>query len=672
MIEGDFETRSFADLAKVGTIPYAEHPTTSVICFCYGIDAEPIQSWWPGKYKTDACPADLAAAIARGDTFEAHNADFEWGIWTRICVPRFGWPEIPDAQWRDSMAVACYYGLPAKLDKLAEVLGFGRKDPEGARLITKYSKLYLKTARQEIPPDDFAKFVRYCEHDVALEQSISDFLGDLPPHELEVFQLHWRTNRLGLKLDLPRIEAASRAIDAASERLTAQFRAITGLNPTQRDKCMDWFAEQGLELENMQDDYLEEVEKSLAQGKIRQAISLRRKISKASTKKLDAMARNTSANGRALCQTRYHGAITGRTTGTGFQPLNLSRGFEEIDKKLFPEFPDQLMRDIYYGDAEWLDVCYGNAMDAIGKAMRYFIQAEAGYRIVAADFVSIEAVVLACIAGETWKIDAFREGKKIYEMTADKIYKLPAGTVTKDTHPLDRQDGKTCELAFGYQGALNAFLRFDDSGRHTDEAIIAFCKEWRREHPRTQDLWKAGEEAAFYAVRNPGKTSDWAGAQFEMIDQWLTMRLCDGKRLWYWKPELRLGMPHWHQPLKNDDCASGQCDCRPVFKLSYMAQKSGQFHRVYTYGGKVTENRVQAESRQILMAAQKRLIHAGYPPPILGVYDEWVFEVPKDFHGLDDKGIKEEIEYIMGIPAGDYCADWPIRADAWVGPRYKK
>ena len=124
--------------------------------------------------------------------------------------------------------------------------------PEGARLITKYSKLYLKTAKTIIPPEDFVKFVKYCAHDVRMEQSMSDYLGDLPERELEIFQLYLRVSMRGLHLDKKGINAATDIVDQRAKTLTAEFRALTGLNPTQGKKLLVWFGEQGLPLENMQ------------------------------------------------------------------------------------------------------------------------------------------------------------------------------------------------------------------------------------------------------------------------------------------------------------------------------------------------------------------------------------------------------------------------------------
>ena len=119
---------------------------------------------------------------------------------------------------------------------------------------------------------------------------------------------------------------------------------------------------------------------------------------------------------------------------------------------------------------------------------------------------------------------------------ADKIYNLPPGTVTKATHPTERHDGKTGELAFGFQGALGAWLKFDNSGRHTDERIIEICKAWRAEHPATVDFWHGLNKAAINAVQNPGELYEYNGIGFEIVDEWLTMIGLNGKRLWYYDP----------------------------------------------------------------------------------------------------------------------------------------
>tara|TARA_R110000744_G_scaffold86687_4_gene169528 strand:+ start:2442 stop:4478 length:2037 start_codon:yes stop_codon:yes gene_type:complete len=671
----DFETRSEADLRKVGAWAYSEDPTTEVVCLAWGIGTEDILTWTPLLPEASRDPLDkLFALIEQGHPVEAHNVAFEFSVWRNVCEPRYGFPPVPEDQWEDTMATAAYYAMPMALDRLARALRYESKDPEGGRLISKYSKLNLKTAKRDIPLEDLEKFIAYCVKDVEIEQSMSDYLGPLPERELPYFQLDQTINRRGIFLDIEGIKAATHVVDARSEELAEEFRALTGLSPTQRDKVMQWVQDQGVELLDLTADTIDEtleaddsLREALAAGErlntaplsaaVRRALEVRREISKASTKKLDAMARQRGRDGRARYQTRYHGAVTGRNTGAGFQPLNLTRNWEDVD-------PEQLVRDIRYGDPRWLDVVYGDAMEAVSKASRHWIMAAEGNRILAADFTSVEAIILACLAGEEWKVQAFKRKEKIYERTADKIYKLPTGTVTKATHPAERQDGKTCELAFGYQGALGAWLKFDKSGRHSDEAIIEMCKSWRAEHGMIVNLWYGLNDAAIEAV-SYGREVGYRDIGFEMVDEWLTMILPNGKRLWYFDPMIKWGMPRWHDPKEKEDCAAGTCSCREQPRLTYMAQKEGQWKRVSTYGGKLTENATQATSREVLMPAMLAAERRGYPI-VLTVYDEIVAEVPEGQGSL-----KEFIE-IMTQPYEKWYADWPISADGWEGKRYKK
>jgi DNA polymerase len=656
VIHLDFETKSYADLKKVGAWAYSEHETTEVIVLCWAFDDGAVDYWLPRHGAK--MPEVLRKAIAAGEPVEAHNCSFEISIWLNVMVKRYGWAPIPPEQWRDTMAVAHYYALPGGLDKLARVLGLPGKDPMGAKLITKYSKLHLKTAKAVIPDADMQKWIRYCTQDVEEQRTISNYLGDLPDDELALFHLDLKIELRGLYLDHAGIEAASAVVDGRAADLEKEFRALTGVGPNQRDKVLAWFEAQGFPLDNLQAEYLEELmeEGDVPAGPVRRALQIRLSISKASTKKLDKMVMQSGLDQRARFQCKYHGAQTGRWTGTGFQPLNMNRGSEDSD-------PDDLVANIMKRNPRWLDLLYGDAMQAVSWATRHWIMAEQGHKINAGDFVSIEAVVLACLAGEDWKVDAFRNGVKIYEAMADKIYNLPAGTVTKKTHPLERQDGKTGELAFGYQGALNAWLNFDNSGRHTDERIIEICKAWRKEHPAIVNFWYDMERAAIKAVQT-GKETQCRDISFQIVDEWLAMRLPDGKRIWYWAPELRMGMPAWHKPLENEDCANGTCKHEPVPKLTYMAQKFGQWRRVTTYGGKLVENATQATARQILTPSMVRVEKYGYPI-ILSVYDEVVCEVPKG-HG----SIKE-FEALLAEREG-FFRDWPIGVDCWEGTRYRK
>lgn len=693
-IWGDFETKSEFDITG-GVWEYSLHPTTDVIVLCYRIrhpgqdvSTEPVKHWIFNKHGS-TMPGDLRAAIEKGYEFEAHNYSFEWAIWLNIMVKRYGWCPIPDTSWRDTMAVACYYGLPAKLDALLRALKMPGKHPEGSRLITRYSKLYLKTAKREIPPEDMAKWIEYCTDDVLKEERVSDYLGDLPDRELPIFQLDGVINRRGISLDLPGIATATTVVTQRAAELVDKFRTITGgghaefgLNPTQTEKVKEWARAHGVVLENMQAAYLEKLLDDVAfedaagnvddqggmeAGPVREALLVRLKINKASTKKLAKMALEASSTGRALWQQRYHGAATGRQTGAGFQPLNLVKSWEPektSDGYLWPQ-PDDVVRDIGYGNPAYLDAVYGDAMDTVSHASRHWITAAPGHVIMAGDFVSIEAVILACLAGEEWRIQAFRDKKRLYSLMGDKIHNLPEGTTKKGSDA--DADGKKGELAFGYQGALNAWLKFDDSGRHSDERIIEICKAWRAACPNIVAFWRGLEDAAVDAVRsNVRATTSYRDIGFQLVDEWLTMILPDGKRLWYREPELQVKMPTWHKPDEKEDCRDGSCKCRAKAAVTYMAQKEGQFRRVSTYGGKLAENACQAVSRQFLMPSMFAAEKHGYPV-VLSVYDEIVTE-PRIGHGSE----AEFKEILLSAPGRDWAAGWPIGVGVWSGSRYRK
>lgn len=668
IVDLDFETRSYADIAKVGTWAYTQHPTTEVICACYAFGDGPIIEWWPGKEgvkHVGGMPHDLYMHVALGGLIRAANCPFELGVINNILVPRHGWAEVAPHWMRDPLRVAGYYSLPQQVDKLATVLGFEGKDPEGTRLISKYSKLYLKTAKKEIPEEDFKKFVKYCGRDVEQQRKIGKFLGGLPKQELEIFKLWLRMDMMGLGVDIDAVKDGIYIVERRLEEITEEFQDEFGFSPTQVSKVLEFcnaeLEEEGMEpLENLQADTIEEVLKDKKLPKrVRRALTLRSKSNSASIKKLRAMELQTSPDGRCRFQTKYHGAATGRKTGAGIQPYNMNRGFEDADPELY-------VSQIRKRSARWLDMMFGDALDFVGKCTRHLIKANEGSRLIAGDWVSIEAVVLACLAGEEWKVEAFRRGEKIYERTADMVFGLAPGTVTKATHPEERQVGKTCELAFGYQGAVGAWRKFDDSDRYTDEEIDGFKKGWREKHAMTVRLWEELEVAALKAVQDPeGGPYYYRQIGFEMQEEWLSMILPNGKRIWYWEPEVRTKMPAWHKPREDEDCATGECRCEPTPQLSYMAQKEGQWKRVYTYGGKLTENATQATAREILAPAMLRLDKAGYKL-ILDVYDEIVAEMP---YG---KGSVEEFKELMLVSPGEWADDWPISVDVWEGERYKK
>ena len=682
MITIDFETQSEIDLLRVGSARYAEDSTTRIICLGYAIDDGPVKVVWPdgcinggtawkNKGENFNLPADLAEAIRSGHTVEAHNVAFERMLWQYVCVPQYGWPDIHPDQWADTMAVAHYHSLPGSLDRLAKELGFEGKDPEGARLISKYSKLHLKSAKETIPHEDFIKFTDYCAMDVALEREVSNILGDLPDHEKKVFHLDQLINARGLYIDQEGVKMAVSLVEQRISERVEEFRDLLGFNPSQTAVFLEFLRSNGLpDLPDIGKETLISALEGDLFPKVRRAIELRLETAKTSTSKLDAMLRQVNSDGRARFQTRYHGAATGRWTGSGFQPLNLKRN-EDTD-------PEQLVRDIMTGNLKWLDALYGDALNAISLSSRHWIMAQEGNEITAGDYSNIEAILLAFESDEEWKVQAYRDKKPIYELMGCRIHKLGEEAETlavqnkaafKAKYPSERQDGKTGELAFGYQGALNAWLNFDNSGRHSEERIIEMCRAWRKDHPAVVQFWYDAQAAAIECVKT-GNPTQARRMSFELVEEgdlkWLSMILPNGKRLWYWQPEIRMRLPAWHKPDEKEECADGSCKCRPTEQLSYKASKEGRWGRVSTYGGKLVENFIQAWAREILVNAMHKINDRWPGCLILTVYDEFVAEYPKG--EIDPR----EFEELALSVDGEGMGGIPLNVECWKGMRYKK
>ena len=156
VLHRDIETRSQADLKKVGPAKYAADKTTEVLCVAYAVDHGPVQLWRPG----DPLPAEfLEAAADPSWIVTAHNDAFESAIEQHVLRP-LGWPIILPERHRCTMSMSLAVGLPAKLAAVAHALELrNRKDAAGERLMHQMSK--PRRARQ----DEDAAAVHWFEDD---------------------------------------------------------------------------------------------------------------------------------------------------------------------------------------------------------------------------------------------------------------------------------------------------------------------------------------------------------------------------------------------------------------------------------------------------------------------------------------------------------------------------
>lgn len=686
----DFETRSVAKLGKkdgVGAQRYAQDPSTQILVLKYKEKGhgKPVHTWRPRN--GEPFPDNLRRYVEEGWTFEAHNASFEKAIW-RAIIER-DYDVLCPVHWTDTQASCAYRAIPLDLDKAGKALGLPiTKSPKGKTLITKlckpgkWTKAEVKAGCTGIKwindPELLAELDDYCEQDVLAEECLGDAVRDLTPDEYEVWCLDQTINERGVYIDIEAVTAAGKIRDIVADILTKELNTITNgkvQTDGQLDKIADFCAEHGWNLPDMTADTVSDMLKRADLPKddpVRKVLQIRQSLAKTSIAKIEKFINMRCVNGRIYGLLAYHGASTGRWAGRGVQPQNFPRGDEEV---LSPKFlEDRIRKEPHLGmelliqcilSEEWelIDLTYGDVYNALSSSLRGYIIAEPGNEFFVADFSAIEARVLAWVAGEQWKLDAFagidrKEGYKgsedIYLATASMVFGYPC--LTKKTHGKERQTGKTCELAFGYQGGVGAWRKFDDSDKWTDTQVDEHKKSWRKAHPATESFWYKIEETAIKAVLT-GKMCSYRGITYSVVNstvgKWLACRLPNGRCLWYYNPEA---------------VEEGEWRGLPKYTLYYDGKdnkKGGSWGRISTYGGMLTENIVQAISRDLMVEAMFRVELAGYPI-CLTVHDEIVAERLKNTGG----DLKEFNRLMAENPS--WAPGLPIGVAGWSGVRYRK
>ena len=652
----DFESRSTVDLRKTGAYVYAEDPTTDLWCACYAFGDGEIQTWRPGE----PCPDDIFDHVLAGGELFAHNAAFERIIWKYILAPRYGWPEPSVSQWRCTMVLAYAMALPGALADAAPAAGIKhQKDATGHRLMMQMAKpRRVKGATDLVwwdQPDKVERLIAYCRQDVIVERELAKRLRPLKESELKLWHLDQKINDRGVYVDVPLANAAKTIVAKTADRLNEEMRAVTNFAVTacsNRNQLIAWVREQGVDTESIAKDVVEELLATELPEDVRIALNLRREAAKASVAKIDALLRGVSANGRAKGLLQFHAASTGRWAGRRFQPQNIKR----------PDLLDigTAIKLVMSGDADLIAALYDEPLSVVGDCLRGMIAAPTGKKIVASDYSNIEGRVLAWLAGEIWKMDAFRayddgEGPDLYKVAYGRSYGLDPKDVTKP----QRQIGKVMELALGYQGGVGAFktMGVDYNVDLPDDEVEVIRDQWRSAHPRIKQFWWDLETAAMDAVMSPGGVYAVRDIRFKVAGSFMWMRLPSGRFLAYAYPDIRPKEMPWEDD--NGD---------PVIKdsLSYMGVNSytRKWERSFAYGGQICENATQACARDTMADAMPRLEAAGYPV-ILTVHDEIVCEVPEGF------GSDVEMSAIM-TELPDWAKGLPVAAEGFEGERYRK
>lgn len=661
----DVETFSTEDI-KLGVHKYCTR--VELLLFAYSIDRGPVHVIDIAQGET--IPEEVTDALFDKNFIKkAWNAAFEIEVLeSYLCVP------MKLAQWQCTMVKSARCGYPLSLDKAAKAIGLPiEKDTAGKALIKLFSVPRKPTknnpAIRVYPadnPEKWAQYIEYNRRDVEVEMVIDDFLSQYPAQpefEQKMYVLDRQINKRGIELDIPFIEKAVELDAEYKERLTEQAKVLTGLdNPNSVAQLKGWLEEKtgrvwkGLDkavlksaMEEEAIPYAEEKNGEIVLDgsmvgikmteEVRQLLELRKELSNTSVKKYIAMLAS-NVGGRIYDTIQFNGAgRTGRNAGRLIQPQNLPRVYME-DETL-----DLARRCVKTGNLEMLELMFGSVSSALSQLIRTALIAKEGHVLKVVDLSAIEARVLAWLAGEEHVLQVFRTHGKIYEATAAMMFKVPFESVTKGS--IMRQRGKVASLACGYQGGANAISTMDLDKSIPDEDKPGLVRAWREAHPNIVRFWYKTQDCAIKAIKNPGeKVPLTKGAYFVVTGGALLFYLPSGRYLMYPKVGLE----------------DGQYGPKIIFWG--LDQTTGQWRKQDTYGGRLSENLVQATARDVLMEGMYNMVRKGYNL-VTNVHDETVAETEIGF------GSVEEIEQLMcDMPA--WADGLPLGAEGFESEYYKK
>lgn len=696
----DLETKSqSADLKKVGTYRYAANPTTELLCGALALDDEPIHLWKPGE----KLPKKYIDHMKKGRPMVAHGAQFEIQIHRQKLTPVHGWPAIEVPQFRCSQAMALALALPPALENISEALGIDEfKDKVGKRVMLQMTK--PRKARKGENPDEVHWYddeerhqtlQGYCIKDVDVMRQGFNVMWPLTEDEQALWVLDQIINDRGFYVD-PKLLMSMRRIilDAALDIDASLVKITKGAVKTvgQVAQMKDWLElECGVVIKSLNKQTIPDLlnDKKVPQ-KAKDVLELRLAGAQAATKKVDAFLARRDNDGRVRGSFLFHAAGTGRWSSRGIQVHNLKRLTSEDESEI-----SSAVDDLMTGDYKVLKTKYARPLKIVGDNIRTVICAAPGNILIGADFSGIEARVTAWVAGELRKIKVFQDydagiGPDPYVAAAADVFGMNVNDLIamKKTDPsqykIKRQGGKGAELAFGFQGGVNAYVKFVPEGLFSLEQIDEFKVKWRNAHPNVKDLWGGLNDAVniiakhankvLRGVRNPEidpipVNNLWFEfAKSATGENFMFAVLPSGRRIAY--PSINRVMRYQEQYYIQKPEDIDQRELRGSMQSYFMDNSGGRWHRVFLYGGIVCENIVQGIARDLLAAAMLRIEAAGFPI-VAHVHDECVIEVPKK---LAKKIMAEFVRLMCVLPEWAVTPDCPLPvvANGWMAERYVK
>ena len=664
----DFETYSATDIKTAGNYKYCEDPEFEILLLGYAFDDGDVRiidlSEDDGRKRFNTI-----FSYVEDNTdivLVAHNANFE-----RVCLKEYGF-DIPAERFFCTANMSLYCGLPASLGQVSEILDLKDKKLGTGKDWIRYFSIPCKPTatnghrNRNFPkdnPDGWDEFKEYLKYDVLSEREIFNKLSvfKFPESEQKIYAADQRINDYGIKADL---QLAKNAEDISNtEKALLEDRALSryNINSMKSHPQIKEFirVHTGLIVDSLNKAAITDVV-TLIKGADRipeenkrdvlDVLEMRNEINKTSNAKYTAILASAGRGDRIRGLFRYYGANrTGRWAGRLVQLQNLPQNhIDDLDTAR------QLVKD---KDLPTMKLLYDKPTHILSQLIRTAFIAPDGYTLCVADFSAIEARVIAWAAQEQWRLDLFKDPKSdIYCASASKMFGVPV-------HKGDelRQRGKVAELALGYGGGVNALTTMDTKKALTEEEKPEILYKWRDANPNIVSLWKRLERCAKTCISTRQEQTFEIDKNARLIFRYehgaMTIELPSGRKLFY--PSARLGS----RTIKG---ANGDFD---VQDISYMGQDqtTGKWVKLHTYGGKLTENIIQAISRDLLANAIFRVFYLGYNI-VLHVHDEIAAEIPKD--GCEEQTLQRMIDAMCTAP--QWAANIPLRAAGYITDYYKK
>ena len=659
----DLETYSSVDLAACGVYKYAESLDFKILLFGYAWNDGPVEV-------LDLTKQDLSVALFYALTDPntikvAHNANFE-----RVCLTNYikrerrikffrksltdqFTPEgfLPPEQWKDTLIMAAENGYPSSLGQLGPALGIEEdkvKLATGKRLIQYFCKPCKPTKANggrwknlpEHDPEKWNLFIEYNRRDVESEQAIYNKLNSLIPvsdQEWENWHRDQRINDRGIHVDTRIIKnVQSYSLEHGME-LMEEARFLTGLeNPQSVAQLKKWILDQeGHDVESLNKEAVKDLLKGTLRPETRRALEIRQELGKTSVKKYDAFQRACGEGDRIRGTFQFFGGRTGRWAGRLIQPQNFPRpSFDEVDE------PRELVKE---GNFELLELVYPSMNDVFATILRTVITPPEGKSFIVADYSAIEARVIAWLTRTTWRQEVFKNGGDIYCASASQMFGVPVEKHGINGHL--RQKGKIAELALGYGGGTAALEAFGASKMGLNpEQQQEIVTKWRQASPRIKDFWYLLGRAFEDAITDGKVTTMDRNMKVFKSNGNVYIQLPNGRILGYVTPRIKDG------------------------QVSFLGlnQTTRKWEWTKTWGGKLTENVVQAIARDCLCETLKGCDEIG-AKTIMHVHDEVICEVPKEEKETKFKQLLD----VMAKPIS-WAPDLILVGDGFISDYYKK